>query len=495
MPDIQRYPSIAIFRPLIPKRSKYHAARISPPTAFIQQSPGFPASSPSTSSPHLHVEEGNAVEITTGGQFRNQGHISTGPSKRFKDNYNGISLNNAGGTVVNQGRVEGGSNGIKATDDVAALNTGELTGLKGAGVKSKGTALVINYGTITGADTQRPAQNDGDGDGLDIDKLALVRNHGIIQGTGANGKDKGGTPNTSEGIAMGGGEIHNYTRGIIRGAHHGVLVDNGDLGPAAEKTLVINDGQIIGRNGYGVKMIGDFKDRIINSGLISGANGIALDMGGGNDTLIIKHGSRFEGSVEGGSGTNQTLLDDAKGGHFNGANQMQHLRVASGTWSLTGPMDSNREGKVHSGASLINQSRIGGSMRVEPGATYAGGLVTNLDVAGTLQLDPSTRSQTRIKHDLQMEKGATLAFTVGPDQAHSTLKVGNNANVSAATLNIQVEQESDDLLTRQLRVVDAKQVEGQFDGITSNLKTLEPELIYTPTGVFIGFKRKAPSVA
>jgi hypothetical protein len=134
-------------------------------------------------------------------------------------------------------------------------------------------------------------------------------------------------------------------------------------------------------------------------------------------------------------------------------------------------------------------------MRVEPGATYAGGLVTNLDVAGTLQLDPSTRSQTRIKHDLQMEKGATLAFTVGPDQAHSTLKVGNNANVSAATLNIQVEQESDDLLTRQLRVVDAKQVEGQFDGITSNLKTLEPELIYTPTGVFIGFKRKAPSVA
>ena len=441
----------------------------------------------------LHVETGNAVEITAGGQFRNSGHISTGPSTRFKESYNGISLNHAGGTVINQGVVQGGSNGIKTTDNVTLLNTGVLTGHKGAGLKSKGDAQVINYGVITGADTPRTTQNDGDGDGLDIDKLARVHNYGIIRGTGANGQDKGGTPNTSEGIAMGGGEIHN--NGIIRGAHHGVLVDNGDLGPAHAKTLLINEGLISGRNGYGVKLVGDFNDNITNKGLISGANGIALDMGGGDDALTIRSGAQFNGKVDGGSGTNQVILDDAKGGTFNGARRMQHLKVNSGTWTLTGAVDANQQGKVGDGATLINLSRIGGSMTVESGGVYTGGTVANLTVAGTLLLAATTKSSTRIKHDLQMEKSSDLTFTVGMGECHSTVKVGNRANLAGATLNIQVEHESDELLTRQLRIVDAKQIQTPFDGVTSNLKTFIPELIYTPTSVFIGFKRKAPATA
>lgn len=457
------------------------------------QSPAAPSHSDHTQ--HLHVEDDTAVKLTKGGQFRNSGHISTGPSRNFKQSYSGISLDHEGGKVVNEGRIEGGSNGIKATDNVTLINTGELTGHKGAGLKSKGDAVVVNYGVITGADAQRPKQNDGDGDGLDIDYRAEVRNFGIIQGTGANGKDKDGAPNTSEGIAMGGGHIHNYTRGIIRGAHHGMLVDNGDLGPAHARTVLNNLGSIIGHQGFGVRLIGDFNDTVTTSGLISGGNGIALDMGAGDDDLTVRSGARFVGAVEGGSGTNRTLLDDPKGGTFDGARRMQHMQVCTGTWTLKGPMDDNQAGKVQSGASLINRSQIGGSMTVEQGATYTGGVVANLDVAGTLLLDPATRSQTRIKHDLRMDSGSSLAFNIAAGSAHSTLKVGDSANLAGAILTLQVEHESDALLTRQLRVVDAKQIKGQFAGITSNLKTLVPELIYTPTGAFIGFKRKTPASA
>ncbi|OAE11097.1 hypothetical protein AZH11_22530 [Pseudomonas simiae] len=460
------------------------------PTVYTPQA--FSSGTVSSHAPiaPLHVETGNAVEISTGGQFSNSGHISTGPSKRFKESYNAISLNRAGGTVVNQGVVAGGSNGIKATDEVAFLNTGILTGHKGAGLKSKGDARVINYGIITGADTRRSRQNDGDGDGLDIDKRAQVHNYGIIQGTGANGEDKNGAPNSSEGIAMGGGEIYNY--GVIRGAHHGVLVDNGDLGPAYAQTLLINEGTLSGHNGYGMKLVGDFNDRVTNNGLISGANGVALDMGGGDDELTVRSGAHFEGKVDGGSGTNQVILDDARGGTFNGAIQMQHLRVSTGTWTLTGALDANQQGKVYSNATLVNQSRIGGSIEVEPDATYSGGTVDTLNVAGTLLLNPANKNRTRIKHDLQMGQGSTLTFTIGKGEAHNTLKVGNQANLDGATLTIHVEDENDELLTRQLRIVDAGQINGQFADISSNLKTLTPTLIYTPNGLFIGFKRKAP---
>lgn len=287
--------------------------------------------------------------------------------------------------------------------------------------------------------------------------------------------------------ALRGIEIINSETGTITGTQDGVR------GSGATSVWLENRGTIRCNNGHGVKLDGDKPDEVVNQGLIAGGNGVALDLGGGDDTLIIKHGSRFQGSVEGGSGTNQVILDDAEGGHFKGANKMQHLWVGTGTWTLTGAVDDNQDGKVYSGATLINQSRIGGSMAVEPGATYTGGTVTHLNVAGTLLLEPSLTNRTRIKQDLHMDEGSTLAFKVGMGETHSTLKVGNSAHLDGATLKLEVEHESDELLNRQLHIVDAKQITGQFAGITSNLKTLTPELIYTPTGAYVGFKRNAPS--
>jgi len=258
-----------------------------------------------------------------------------------------------------------------------------------------------------------------------------------------------------------------------------------------------NRGSITAQSGTGVALKGEKADEVINHGLIAGGNGVALDMGGGDDLLVVKNGSRFKGEVDGGSGTNQVVLEDTKGGTFEGATRMQHLWVGKGAWELTGALHDNRHGKVYGDAALTNRSVIKGTLDIDAGGSYSGGTVDSLNVGGTLLLDPENTPRTRIRKDLHLKPGSTMAFKVGADQAHSTLKVGNTLTLDNATLKLDVQPESEALLTRQLRIADAASIKGTFSAVTSNLTTLEPELLYKPEGIFVGFKRKqsaAPSV-
>lgn len=286
-------------------------------------------------------------------------------------------------------------------------------------------------------------------------------------------------PRTS--TSLRGVEIINSASGSITGNNDGLR------GSGLVSVRLENHGAIRCNNGHGVKLDGDKADEVVNHGLIAGGNGTALDMGGGNDTLIIKHGSQFHGAVDGGSGTNQVILEDDKGGTFDGAKQMQHLWVATGTWTLTGAVEANQQGKVYSGATLINHSTIGGSMTVEPDATYSAGTVANLDVAGTLRMGPATR----IDNNLLLQTGSTLAFNPSTDKP---LSVGNTANLSGATLNIHVEDENN-LPSRPVRIINAQRVEGQFANVTSNLNNLTPVLTYKSHDVFVTFKRNEPTPA
>ncbi|MFO8212304.1 autotransporter domain-containing protein, partial [Pseudomonas aeruginosa] len=100
---------------------------------------------------------------------------------------------------------------------------GVIIGRNGSGYGSDGNGTVTNYGRITGA--YNGLVPDGDGDGVDIDLIGHIENHGIIEGIGAAGVDKGGQPNGSEGIAMGGGSVYNAAGALISGASRGILVD------------------------------------------------------------------------------------------------------------------------------------------------------------------------------------------------------------------------------------------------------------------------------
>lgn len=268
----------------------------------------------------------------------NYGEISTGDSHNADEKFDGIDIDSASGvSVTNYGVISAGRHGITTDLGATLINYGQITGRNGSGFGSDGDGTVINHGTITGA--YSGLQANGDGDGVDIDKIAHIENYGTIQGVGAGGVDKGGFANGSEGIALGGGYILNASNALISGADSAILVDDGSGGSGLAATTLENFGTIQGLNGFGVKFVGEFADSVINGGTISGSNGLALDLGGGNDSLSLRNGSRFVGVVDGGSGYDRVVMEDAAGGSFGASRNFEWLEVKQGAWTLTGSGD------------------------------------------------------------------------------------------------------------------------------------------------------------
>ncbi|MGE8151953.1 autotransporter outer membrane beta-barrel domain-containing protein [Pseudomonas vancouverensis] len=417
----------------------------------------------------------------------NYGEISTGDSHNADEKFDGIDIDSATGvTVTNYGTISGGRHGITTDLGATLVNYGQITGRNGSGFGSDGDGTVINHGTITGA--YSGLQANGDGDGVDIDKIAHIENYGTIQGVGAGGVDKGGFANGSEGIALGGGYVLNAKGALISGADSAILVDDGSGGSGVAATTLENYGTIQGLNGFGVKLVGEFADTVINGGTISGSNGLALDMGGGNDNLTLRSGSRFIGLVDGGSGYDRVVMDDAAGGSFGDSRNFEFLEVRQGAWTLTGNGDFSDGGAVRNGARLINQGGIAGSMIVDAGGVYAGGgSVGNLQVNGTLQTNTQLGT-AKISHDLTFGSGGTLAYGVNADGSSAPVMVGGTANLNGATLAVNPASGTYPWQSRYT-VLQAASINGTFGNVTSDYAFLTPTLAYTPTAVDLTYTR------
>ncbi|QUE88705.1 autotransporter outer membrane beta-barrel domain-containing protein [Pseudomonas sp. SCA2728.1_7] len=417
----------------------------------------------------------------------NYGEISTGDSHNADEKFDGIDIDSASGVnVTNYGVISGGRHGITTDLGATLINYGQITGRNGSGFGSDGDGTVINHGTITGA--YSGLQANGDGDGVDIDKIAHIENYGTIQGVGAGGVDKGGFANGSEGIALGGGYILNASNALISGADSAILVDDGSGGSGLAATTLENFGTIQGLNGFGVKFVGEFADSVINGGTISGSNGLALDLGGGNDSLTLRHGSRFVGVVDGGSGYDRVVMDDAAGGSFGASRNFEWLEVEQGAWTLTGSGDFSDGGAVRNGATLVNQGSIAGNLTVDAGGVYAGGgSVGSLTVNGTLRTDTRLGRATIVR-DLNMASTATLAYGVNADGSSAPVQIGGIANLNGATLAVNPGSGTYPWQSHYT-VLQAAQVNGTFGKVTSDYAFLTPTLAYTPTQVDLTYTR------
>jgi CHRD domain/RTX calcium-binding nonapeptide repeat (4 copies) len=300
----------------------------------------------------------DAIRIGGVGNIQNTGTINGGTAAAYSVATDGIQFElGSSGSVTNTGTgvVAGDRHGINAglstTVTVVNLAGGTITGRNGSGVGLDGNGTVNNFGTITGAFSNSPGSdingstvgapngggpdtiNDGDGDGIDIDGQATIVNSGLIQGTGAGGTGSDGRPNTSEGIAAGGGTITNNTGASITGLGLGILIDDSATGNAPFATTVINNGTITGTSSFGIRIIGVQNDVIDNSGTISGGGGTAIQLGDGNDTLRIRNGSVITGLSDGQAGTD--TLDYSA---FTGGNVTVNLvsGLATGTGTLAG---------------------------------------------------------------------------------------------------------------------------------------------------------------
>ena len=435
----------------------------------------------------IRGEFSDGIKTGANASILNYGEISSGDALTDDNKFDGIDIDSATGvSVTNYGSISGGRHGITTDLGATLVNYGDVTGRNGSGFGSDGNGTVINHGTITGA--YSGLKPNGDGDGVDIDLIAHIENYGVIQGTGAGGVDKNGFANGSEGIALGGGYIFNAKGALVSGANNAVLVDDGSDGSGLAATTLINNGTIKGLDGFGVKFVGEFEDEVINNGLISGSNGQALDLGGGNDRLTLGSASRFEGLVDGGTGYDRVTFDDQAGGSFGNSQNFEWLDVKSGSWTLTSHNDFSDGGEIFSGARLINQGTISGSLTVDAGGVYAGGgSVGNLLVNGTLQTGTQVGSAT-ISHDLTLASGATLAYGVNADGSSAPVQVGGTAHLNGSTLAINASSGTYPWLS-QYTVLNAGAIDGTFAKVTSDYAFLTPTLNYNPTSVELTYAR------
>lgn len=437
----------------------------------------------------IHSDGNDAIRPGGNATITNYGEISSADMTTADTKNDGIDFQGAsGGRVENHGLISGGRHGITTDVGATLINyaDGVIIGRNGSGYGSDGDGTVINYGRISGA--YNGLVPDGDGDGVDIDYSGHIENHGIIEGLGAAGQ-KDGSPNGSEGIAMGGGTIINYAGAVIRSVDRGILVDDGNGNSGFGKTYLENHGSISGESLSGVTLSGDLDDTVINDGLIHSGNGIALEMGGGNDSLTLLSGSRFEGAVDGGSGRDTVTLDDAAGGSFGNSRNFEWLDVKQGSWTLSSSNDFSEGGEVRSGATLINQGSLLGNLRIDQGATYAGsGSVGGLDVAGTLIASPA-QGAAHVTGNLNLRSGSTLSFGMEPNGAHAALQVGGSATLDGSHLAIQAGKGNWPWQSN-VQVLNAKGgVSGQFADVQSNFAFLTPTLSYGANSVDLQLTR------
>lgn len=421
----------------------------------------------------------------------------------------GISLGAATDVRIdNTGVISGAQHAISGEQLNLLSNDGTLAGRDGAGVSITGDATVYNDGTITGAREGRLENIDGDG--LRIGGIAHIENSGVIRALGASGADKNGRANTSDGISIGGGYLFNGGRfdpstgiprtGSITGTDNGLLVSDGHDGAATGATELRNFVDLRGLDGYGARFIGNFDDRVFNGALISGGNGVALDMGGGNDTLTLYPGARFEGLVDGGAGHNTMILEGYQyypsdtrepDGTVETTRNFDVLQVRRGYWVLNGRGDFSEGARLSANGHLNNQGNIAGDVIVDQGATYRGrGSVNNLTVSGRLITD-TVVGAPQVNGNLIMKPGSAFEFATYPDGSAATTHVVGSASLNGAYLWPQPGYSMDYPWHSTYTVLQAGSITGTFDD--SNLRSyyafLTPTLSYDNNRVNLSYTR------
>ncbi len=453
--------------------------------------PGFSTTLVNEASGVIHAVGNDAIKTGSNATITNYGRIYTDTApqdaKGLDQKYDGIKIGTSTGvTVYNYGSISADRHGVDLKTDATLYNYAgaSVTGRNGSGFGSDGTGTVYNWGTITGAIAD--GKINGDGDGVDIDFIGHVYNAGTIQGLGAKGVDSGGRPNGSEGIAMGGGTVTNTSTGLIRSVDNGILVDDGAEGSGVGATTIDNAGTIRGERGFGIKLVGNFDDTVINSGTISGGNGLALSMGGGDDRLIVRTGGVFNGLVDAGDGVDTLQLEGS--GQFGNSTNFEKLLVSGGTWTLSSVNDFSQGGEITQGAALVNQGSVLGSLRVDRGATYAGGgVVGGLDVRGTMLTNTGLGVAT-VKGDLKFDSGASLVYGVNADGSSAPITVTGTANLGGATLRIQPTPGQYPWQS-QYTVLNAGAINGTFGQVTSDYAFLTPKLSYSSQSVGLTYTR------
>ncbi|MCX5515943.1 hypothetical protein C3941_05090 [Kaistia algarum] len=365
------------------------------------------------------------------------------------DRGDGIDFqSNGSGIVNNYGTIEAAKHGITGDTGTTAFQItnyadGLILGRNGSGINfdipdgatpdqiaALSTAKIVNYGIIAGAAIHDSEHANADGDGVDIDYLANIENHGAILALGAVG-DKDGNPddpNIADAISIGGGTITNTAGALIYSVGRGILVDDSEGGAAYAGVTINNAGWIVSETGEAITVRGNNLNQIGNSGVIFGD----IKTGGGVDWLT-NSGLVF-GSIDLGNGLSQVNNSGAITGSLSmgsGASFILNSGLVGGSVSLgLGSDQMTNEGLILGGVdlgadggdSLNNRGVIVGSVIGDGWGTSVG---NSGGIGGDVAIGSGTLANTGW---IGGSVGLTGILT-------NSGWIGGNANVVAGTID------------------------------------------------------------
>ncbi|CCV09001.1 Outer membrane autotransporter barrel (fragment) [Mesorhizobium metallidurans STM 2683] len=425
----------------------------------------------------IQSQSADAMRPGAGATVTNYGLIQ---STDLTSDGDGVDFQDAGGTVVNKtgGQILGAEHGITGDGAIDVTNEagGLIVGRNGSGINvdSSGDTVVTvtNRGTIRGAatgllgDDGDPAVPDGDGDGVDVDGRIALDNYGLIQGTGATGT-KDGALNTADGIAAGGGVIHNHAGGVIEAYDNyfnegldnvgrAILIDDSAQGPAPFSTTLTNEG-VIRSDGVAVTFIGANDDIIDNAGTIQtgDAEAKAVDMGDGDDRFVYRSGSQMIGYVTGSTGSDTFELGGTGGfdlgllGNDAQYRDFETLLVgagssftATGTSSFAGAVTLNG-GLVLNGSlasadvSVGNGAMLGGNATLGGLTVGTGGTVSPGNSVGTITVDGTATFEAGSTYRVEVSGSSSDQIVAGTSAINGgTVELSALGSLSFGTYTI-----------------------------------------------------------
>jgi hypothetical protein len=339
------------------------------------------------------ADGGAGVYLGGSGTITNVGTIEGGANFRAGF-YGGVGVNMAGGTLLNNGLIEGGlgADAVRVRQDGALRNTGIIEGgpaggigvvfeaagtatnfgrIEGGagggayGILFRGAAMLANYGTVTGGSSGVGGVSGGIA--LELETTGTVLNTGSIDG-GAGGLAgpggfgvylHSGSILTNLGTIAGGGSLADAggvgitllrdsmvaNRGLITGGAGAYGGDGARLAYASDS--LVNTGTIQGGTGANGGGIGVWIDgaTVTNAGTIAGGTGAdAVQFGFYGGTLVVTPRAVFEGAIQGSAyGESTIVLAGHSASTLSGIGTSivgitNFVEAASARWTLSGSL-------------------------------------------------------------------------------------------------------------------------------------------------------------
>ncbi|WP_157619627.1 autotransporter outer membrane beta-barrel domain-containing protein [Skermanella stibiiresistens] len=455
--------------------------------------------------------DGDASTLTNTGTISATGAIitpvGTGAAPEV-GKVQGVRLNGLANTLTNSGTITGTKDGVRvqsrATGTVTTIINeagGVIRGAQDTGISGRAAAagattaapganggangIVINRGLIEGL---------GD-DGIDFSSVSgstRIDNHGTIRASGSvDPLGQAGTE-TNEAITINAGTVNNFAGGVIQSQHHGIyfVVSASDSPLATGAGTVVNQGSVIGEQGYGIRFFGAFNDSVTNTGVISGGNGTAIDFGAGDDSLALGTGSVVTGAVNGGAGADGVTLTGT-GSHAGTFLNFETLTVsgANSAWTLSGASTFGGAGTTVAAGTLTSTGRLLGKVAVASGARLnASGATGALTNSGTLAIGDGAISALTVAGDFAQGAGSVWEVDIDAVGGNDKLTADGGATLAGGTIALTGASGEYQRNTVYTLLTAAGGVTGTFADVTSNLPALgftflKPELGYTVSDV------------